>query len=723
MSRVPPFPNPRHWPAIVACVAMLVVPAVAQAAIDEYPIDRLLEGFDGVLGTWSDAVKAVADRLFWSLALISLTWTLCMMLFKRADFGELFAELVRFIIFTGLFWWLLDSGGGADGLIASILESGRLMGADGSAGDGRLRPSALLDSAFHVFNEVAAKSASDEWKDADKIVGLTLASVIVALVALAAVSMMLVIVMTWILAYAGLFLLGFGGARWTSGVAVNYYKHVLAVGMSYFVMLLLAGVGQTFLKEYSDAVADDITLPHLAILLTAAIVLVALLVRIPTLVSSMVLGSRFSGAGGASFSGHVMAMGGTAIATGVGHASSGAQALYSAYSAPSAAPPPAPMISMPTIHIPTPASAPGAASAPLATPVINVQHLDGHGMNPPQVTLSTQNMYPPPSGTAQSSVFGATPSAQEVARAQLQVAPGAGAGAGVANAAAPTSSTATDTAADRTTMMSPVLGAAPPTGEREATPRPSIDAGMLQRHPGAEPPLSATNLAASTASLPGSPGDDRPVSALDSDDATAEAVNAARRPAEMPASGFTSFASQPLSASALPPAERGSERGSDGAAGEGDGPDRSAGHGHGPHAASLTPPKGASSYRSAPSAATARSAGRASADAASPVPRAAGTPPPGATASPPGRDGQDGRDAGARGATGTSSATASHAAAGVDRPPPADPRSDPAAIAAGPARTAPRAAIHGRGGPGRWQRILRALRLRFGLGRSDDDAG
>ncbi|MGS0066676.1 type IV secretion system protein, partial [Escherichia coli] len=33
----------------------------------------------------------------------------------------------------------------------------------------------------------------------------------------------------WILLYAGVFFLGFGGSRWTSDMAINYYKTVLGL--------------------------------------------------------------------------------------------------------------------------------------------------------------------------------------------------------------------------------------------------------------------------------------------------------------------------------------------------------------------------------------------------------------------------------------------------------------------------------------------------------------
>lgn len=321
------------WGPALLGVLLCLLPMAAWADVDPYPVDNLLRRFDSVLETWSTAVYNAASYLFWSLATISMVWTFSMMVFRRADFGELFAELVRFVILTGIFWWLLSEASGPDGHIVSILESMRLMG-ERASGDGALRPAALLRSSYEVFFEVARQSAEDSWKDADKIVGLALATGVVILIALAAVSMMIIKLMIWILAYGGLFLLGFGGAGWSSGIAVNYYKHVLAAGVSYFVMLLLAGTGEAFLSEYSMEVAGAITLPSLIIMLVASIMLLALLVRIPNLVASIVLGSQFGMSGNPHFSGHVMSLGGGAVATGVGQAGQGAQALYAAYRAP-----------------------------------------------------------------------------------------------------------------------------------------------------------------------------------------------------------------------------------------------------------------------------------------------------------------------------------------------------------------------------------------------------
>ena len=54
--------------------------------------------------------------------------------------------------------------------------------------------------------------------------GIIMAAVILIILALISINMVILLVSGWILAYAGIFFLGFGGSRWTSEIAINYYR-------------------------------------------------------------------------------------------------------------------------------------------------------------------------------------------------------------------------------------------------------------------------------------------------------------------------------------------------------------------------------------------------------------------------------------------------------------------------------------------------------------------
>jgi type IV secretion system protein TrbL len=69
--------------------------------------------------------------------------------------------------------------------------------------------------------------------------------IILVVLTLVGVNMLLLLISGWILAYAGSFFLGFGGSRWTSDMAITYFKTVLGVGAQLFAMVLLVGIGKS----------------------------------------------------------------------------------------------------------------------------------------------------------------------------------------------------------------------------------------------------------------------------------------------------------------------------------------------------------------------------------------------------------------------------------------------------------------------------------------------
>ena len=93
-------------------------------------------------------MKHAATTLFWILATISLSWTCISMAIKRAEMGEFFAELCRFIMFTGLFFWLLTNGPAfANDVITSLWK----VGVDAAATGISFYPGDVITLSMQVF--------------------------------------------------------------------------------------------------------------------------------------------------------------------------------------------------------------------------------------------------------------------------------------------------------------------------------------------------------------------------------------------------------------------------------------------------------------------------------------------------------------------------------------------------------------------------------------------
>lgn len=275
-------------------VLMFVVlfSASAHAGLDSAGVlDNVTARYQAQAISWSGAITAAATRLFWSLALISMVWTFGLMALRKADIGELFAELLRYVIFTGFFFFLLSN---APAIATAIMGSLKQLAGD-AAGVPGLSPSGIVDVGFKVFSSVIDNSSL--WEPVDTAIGAIIAILILGMLALVAINMVVLLVSGWILAYAGIFFLGFGGARWTSEIAINYYKTVLGIAASLMGMTLLVGIGQAVLNEYYLKMGDT-TLKDLAVILVVAGMLLYLVNKIPSLIAGIITGASVGGAAG-----------------------------------------------------------------------------------------------------------------------------------------------------------------------------------------------------------------------------------------------------------------------------------------------------------------------------------------------------------------------------------------------------------------------------------------
>ena len=208
---------------ILLCV-LLGIAVDANAAIDNSNLlDTVLARYSAAASGWAGYITGRATWLFWVLVLISMVITFGMMALRKADIGEFFAELVRFTIFTGFFWWLLING---PNFATDIMDSLRQIAGTATGLGPSLTPSGIVDVGFAVFDKVIENMSL--MSPATSLAGVIMAAIILVILALIGVNMLLLLAAGWILAYGGVFFLGFGGGRWTHDIAINYYKTVLA---------------------------------------------------------------------------------------------------------------------------------------------------------------------------------------------------------------------------------------------------------------------------------------------------------------------------------------------------------------------------------------------------------------------------------------------------------------------------------------------------------------
>lgn len=308
----------------------------AQAAINSSGLlDTALQQFNTAATAWGTYITARATWLFWTLAIISLVWTMGQLALQRAEIGDFFREIILFTVTTGFFFWLLTNG---PAYAMAIMNSMRQIAGTASGLGPNIYPSGIVDIGFFIFQKVLTQSSI--WSPVDSMVGFVMSLIILIVLALIGVNMLVLLVSGWILAYAGIFFLGFGGSRWTSDMALHYYRTVLSLGAQLGALVMLVGIGRTFVLNYYTNMQAQINLNELGVVLVASIILFSLVNKIPPLIGGLAmggglgaLGSGISAGGiisGAMMAGTAVGTAGAAMAAGAAGLAGGGQALMEA---------------------------------------------------------------------------------------------------------------------------------------------------------------------------------------------------------------------------------------------------------------------------------------------------------------------------------------------------------------------------------------------------------
>jgi type IV secretion system protein TrbL len=331
-----------HFIFLTLIICLLAYSSTASAAMDQGVLDDVLSKYQSAVSGWSGVMIKYATWLFWGLALISMVWTFGMMVFQGDNFSSAIAEIVRFFAVTGFYFYLLLNG---PAIAMSIIKSMGKIGAEAIGQSGAsFTPGSVTDIGFDLFFKVLDQSSV--WSPVESTAGIIIALIILAILAVVAINLLLLFISAWILAYGGIIFLGFGGSRWTSDMAIGFFKTVLSTGAQIMSMILIIGIGKQILDQYYAQMSSSISLKEMGVIFVVALALFYLSNKIPALIGGLAGGSSTGGIGSfgagaaiaaAAATGAAIATAGAAAAAGVTGAAGGASALSAAFESAQAA--------------------------------------------------------------------------------------------------------------------------------------------------------------------------------------------------------------------------------------------------------------------------------------------------------------------------------------------------------------------------------------------------
>ena len=341
---------------ISLAVLAMVISQPAMAMMNPRELTKsldLVEKFflDGA-NSFEKNVHKLAEQLFFTLAGISLAWTAIEMALKRAEFGEIISELTKFIIFTGLFLAFVKWGPQwALAISQTLLQIGH-AGSGFNNTVGSLGDLVAWEISSGIYIAILILSKAPNIQITDLSAAILFANVLLFIVAIfnfivvvfLCIKLIVTQLMLYCQIYAGCFLLGFGGCKWTRDISVQYFKSVLATSAQFLVLFLLLHLihslnDKSGLIEMFANLAKNTDIDKIGDLVAPSLILVILPFTflmigsiLPAQIGALISGNFISGntAGAAALSSMVSSAG-AATATSVNKAVQAAGSSYQNY--------------------------------------------------------------------------------------------------------------------------------------------------------------------------------------------------------------------------------------------------------------------------------------------------------------------------------------------------------------------------------------------------------
>ncbi|MFA9394719.1 MAG: P-type conjugative transfer protein TrbL [Halodesulfovibrio sp.] len=251
---------------------------------DVHVLSEIAFQFKQRASAWQPIIESHAISLFRILLIGSVAWMGIRAILEQSDIQKTLVQFVKLVFFACLMLAVLKYyTQWANMLIGGLSGIATELNAPPSD------PSSVfivgIKLVFKILNKTSLMKPVDS-------LGLLICALAIAITfALIAAQMLLVKCESYIVLSAGTILLGFGGSEQTRTYATNFLKYSLGVAAKLFVMQLLISLGTSFISEFEGA---SVQLHDLFILIGASIVLLALTMSIPDIVSGIINGSHVS---------------------------------------------------------------------------------------------------------------------------------------------------------------------------------------------------------------------------------------------------------------------------------------------------------------------------------------------------------------------------------------------------------------------------------------------
>jgi len=269
---------------IAGALLFVAAPECQAQAPENNALSTIVEAYRTRSAAWEPVIRRYALSLFWLLATIQFAWTAIRVVLEGEDLKGIAAALVKRTLLVGLFYLFLVNG---TSWAALIVDSMSQLATEANAANGittTIKPATILDIGLSLAGKIVG--GFSVLSPIDSLSLFVAGTVVVVCFAFIAAAMLAALCELYIVMNAGLIVLSFGATDWTSSYAINYFRHVFAVALKLFVMLLVVGLGQGFIQDWATTI--EATNNQVFSMIGISIVFLALVKEVPTTAASLI---------------------------------------------------------------------------------------------------------------------------------------------------------------------------------------------------------------------------------------------------------------------------------------------------------------------------------------------------------------------------------------------------------------------------------------------------
>lgn len=244
------------WKIMIIALLLFIVfpPDLLAGDLNNFP-SYTMDKFDQIIRSFYDPIKSPAKWLFVTLGLMQMVITFGFMFLRgEIEMGVVFAALIRFMLFYGLFLAIFDHPDWMKSVFNGFTElANRATHGNVSSLD------KVVENISHMWWYIWAKIQSNGWKHIPESLTLVTIGAIETIVVAILVGIALMTYAFFVFSlYVGVFWLGFGSLEYTRSWAINSIVNVIRWGAKWFMQLLIISVTFTIVNQMMITAWSDL---------------------------------------------------------------------------------------------------------------------------------------------------------------------------------------------------------------------------------------------------------------------------------------------------------------------------------------------------------------------------------------------------------------------------------------------------------------------------------